>query len=63
MINQKMKMINQGKMLRFKITQFRSFISNINSTLLDIVEDPDIVMAICNLLEYGHNYFMTSASL
>ena len=46
--------------------QFRSCISKINSTLIDNVEDLDIVMPMHNLLEYSQNYFMhlmTSGSL
>ena len=41
---------------------FRSCISKINSTLIDNAEDLDIVMPMCNLLEYSQNYFMTSGS-
>ena len=44
-------------------TSFRSYISKINSTLIDSVEDLDIVMQKYNLLEYSQNYSMTSGSL
>ena len=42
---------------------FRSCISKINSTLIDNLEDLDIVMPMHNLLEYSQNYSMTSESL
>ena len=42
---------------------FRSCITNISSTLIDIAEDLDIVMSMYNLLEYGKNYSMTSGGL
>ena len=42
---------------------FRSCISKINNTLIDNAEDLDIVMLVYNLLEYTHNYSMTSGSL
>ena len=42
---------------------FRSCISKINNTLIDNVEDLDIVMLMYNLLEYSQNYSMTSRSL
>ena len=42
---------------------FRSCISKINSTLIDNVEDLDIVMLMYHLLEYSQNYSMTSRSL
>ena len=35
----------------------------INNTLIDNVEDPDIVMSMYNLLEYSSNYPMKSESL
>ena len=37
--------------------------SKINSTLIDNVEDLDIVMPMYNLLEYSQNYSMISVSL
>ena len=42
---------------------FRSCISKINNTLIDMVEDLDIVMSMYSLLEYSDNYSMTSGSL
>ena len=42
---------------------FRSCISKINNTLIDNVEDLDIVMLMYNLLEYSQNYSMTSRRL
>ena len=39
---------------------FRSWISKINSTLIDNAEDLDIVMPMYNLLKYSLNYSMTS---
>ena len=41
--------------------QFRSYVSKINSTLIDNAEDLDIVMPMYNLLEYK-SYFITSRS-
>ena len=38
-------------------------ISKISNTFLDNAVDLDIVMPMCNLLEYSNNYFMTSGSL
>ena len=43
--------------------QFRSYVSKINSTLIDNAEDLDIVMPMYNLLEYSQNYYVTSGSL
>ena len=42
---------------------FRSYVSKINSTLIDNAEDLDIVMPMYNLLEYSQNYYVTSGSL
>ena len=42
---------------------FRSCMSKISNTLIDNAEDLDIVMSMSNLLEYSHNYSMTSGSL
>ena len=39
---------------------FRLCISKINNTLIDNAEDLNIVMPTYNLLEYSHNYSMTS---
>ena len=42
---------------------FRSWISKINSKLIDNTEDLDIVMPMYNLLEYSQNYSITSGDL
>ena len=34
-----------------------------NNTLIDNAEDLDIVMPMCNLIEYNKNYFKTTGSL
>ena len=50
--------------IAFKNTaSFRSFITKINSTLIDNAEDLHIVMPMCNMLEYSQNYSMTSGGL
>ena len=46
-----------------KNAPFRSCISKINNTLIDMVEDLDIVMSMYSLLEYSDNYSMTSGTL
>ena len=54
----------EDKKLTFKNhSPFRSWISKINNTFVDSVEDIDIVMLIFNMLEYSNNYSMTSESL
>ena len=40
-----------------------SCITKINSILIDIAKDLDIIIAMYNLLEYSDNYSMTSGSL
>ena len=42
---------------------FRSCVSKTNNTFIDNAEDLDIVMPMCNLLEYSGCYSMTSGSL
>ena len=42
---------------------FRSCITKTNNTLIDKVEDLDIVMLLYNLLGYSNNYTMMSGSL
>ena len=42
---------------------FRLCISKINKTFVDNAKDIDIVIPMCNLLEYCDNYSMTSGSL
>ena len=52
------------KKLAFKNSApFLSCISKINNTLIDHVEDLDIVMPMYNLLEYSKNYRKTTDSL
>ena len=41
---------------------FSSYISKINSTLINNAEDLDIAMPMYNLLEYSQNYSLTSRS-
>ena len=38
-------------------------LSNINNTQIDNAKDIDVVMLICNLIEYSDNYLKTSGSL
>ena len=48
----------------FKINApFRSWISKINSALIDDAEDLDIVMPMYDLLEFSQNYHMISGIL
>ena len=55
---------NHEKDVAFKNNApFRSCISKINSTVIDNLEDIDIVMPMYNLLEYSQNCSMTSGSL
>ena len=42
---------------------FRSCISKISKTIVDHAKDLDIVILLCDLLEYSNNYSMTSGSL
>ena len=50
-------------MLRqLKIQKFRSWITKINSTLVDDVEDHEVLMAMCNLLKYSQNSSKTEGS-
>ena len=52
------------KKLTFKNNApFNSCITKINNTLIDNAEDLDIVMPMCNLLEYIKNYSKTTGSL
>ena len=43
--------------------QFKSWISKVDSTLIDNAEDLDIVIPMYNLLEYSQNYSMTPGGL
>ena len=50
-------------MLRLKsVAPFLSCISKTNSTLIDNAEDLDIIMPMCNLLEYSQIFSLTSGS-
>ena len=42
---------------------FSSCITEINSAFIDNTEDLDIVMLMCNLLQYSQNYSTTSGNL
>ena len=53
--NEKLNFRNDGS--------FRSHISKINNTFIDNAENLDIVMPMCNLLEYSDNYSMISGGL
>ena len=61
------EMIKLRKMFRLEIMlhldNFRSYISKIDSTLIDNAEDLDKVIPTSDLLEYSQNYSMTSGSL
>ena len=46
-----------------KNAPFRSCISNIKITFIENPEDIDIVMPMHSMLEYIHNYSMTSGRL
>ena len=45
---------------QLKIQKIRSCITKINSALIDDLKDHEIVMAMCNLLEYSQNYCIIS---
>ena len=56
--------INDANRINKKLTfknnaPFGSCISKINNTFVDSAEDLDIVILVCNLLEYNNNYSMT----
>ena len=55
--------INQKDALFKNNAPFISCITKINNTLIDNMEDLDIVMPRYNLLEDSHNYSMTSGNL
>ena len=56
--------MNMKKKIAFKNSApFTSCISKINNTLIDNVEDFDIVMPMYNLLEYSKNHRKTTYSL
>ena len=53
-----------GKKLAFKNSApFTGCISKINNTLIDNAKDLDIVMPMCNLIEYSKNYRKTTRIL
>ena len=54
----------KNKKLTFKNNApFRSCTSKISNAFIDNEEDVDVVISMCNLLEYSNNYSMTSESL
>ena len=55
---------NINKKLIFKnCAPFTNCISEINNTQIDNAKDIDIVMSMCNLIEYSDNYAKTTGSL
>ena len=55
---------NTNKKVIFKnCAPFTNCISEINNTQVHNVEDLDIVIAMCNLIEYSDNYSKTPGSL
>ena len=55
---------NANKKVIFKnCAPFTNCISKINNTQIDNAKDIDIVMPMCNLIEYSDNYAKTSRSL
>ena len=55
---------NRNKGVIFQnYVQFTNWISNINNTQIDNAKDVDVVMPMCNLIEYNDNYSKTSGSL
>ena len=56
--------IEKTRPLAFKNNApFISCISNINGVLIEPAEDSDVVMPLCNLLQYNKSYSKTSGSL
>ena len=54
----------RNKSVAFKSNApFIKCISNINDVQIDNAEDLDVVMPMCNLLEYSKNYRKTTSSL
>ena len=54
---------NTNKKVIFKnCAPFTNCMSKINNTQIDNAKDIDIVMAMCNLIEYNDNYAKTSGS-
>ena len=55
---------NTNKKVIFKnCDPFTNCISEINNTQIDNAKDIDIVMPMCNLIEYSDNYAKTTGSL
>ena len=55
---------NTNKKVIFKnCALFTNFISEINNTQIGNAKDIDIVMPMCNLIEYSDNYAKTTGSL
>ena len=55
---------NTNKKVIFKnCAPFTNCISEINNTQIDNAKDMDIVMPMCNLIEYSDNYAKTTGSL
>ena len=55
---------NTNKNVIFKnCAPFNVCVIKINNTTVDNVKDIDIVMLMCNLIEYSNNYLKTSGSL
>ena len=55
---------NTNKIVIFKnCTPFTNCISEINNTQVDNAKDLDIVIPMCNLIEYSDNYSKTSGRL
>ena len=54
----------RNKSVAFKSNAlFINCISNVNDVQIDNAEDLDVVMPMCNLLEYSKNYRKTTSSL
>ena len=54
----------RDKVVAFKnCAPFTNCISEINNTQVDNAKDIDMVMTVCNLIEYNNNYAKTSGSL
>ena len=52
---------NRAKKVIFKnCTPFINWISEINNSEIDHAKDIDVVMPVCNLIEYSDNYSKTS---
>ena len=54
---------NNRKNITKNCVPFTNCISEINNTQTVNAKDTDIVMPMCNLIEYSDNYFKTSGSL